>query len=63
MASIFAHGFVAYAFGKNFSKTVYSKKLWLLGILCTILPDADVLVLNLVLLMMISGGIGGGRTL
>ena len=43
MASLFAHGFVASAFGKNFSKAVYPKKLWLLGIFCAILPDADVL--------------------
>ncbi|WP_108868457.1 metal-dependent hydrolase [Aquimarina aquimarini] len=43
MASIFAHGFTAYAFSKSFSKEVYTTKLWLLGILCSIIPDADVI--------------------
>ncbi|WP_024770439.1 metal-dependent hydrolase [Aquimarina macrocephali] len=43
MASIFAHGFTAYAFGKSFSKEIYTKKLWILGIICSILPDADVI--------------------
>ncbi|MBG6132147.1 inner membrane protein [Aquimarina sp. EL_43] len=43
MASIFAHGFTAYAFGKSFSKEIYTKKLWVLGIICSILPDADVI--------------------
>ncbi|WP_103071413.1 metal-dependent hydrolase [Aquimarina sediminis] len=43
MASIFAHGFTAYALGKSFSKELYTKKLWILGILCSVLPDADVI--------------------
>lgn len=43
MASIFAHGFTAYAFSKSFSKEVATKKFWLLGMLCAILPDADVI--------------------
>ncbi len=43
MASIFAHGFTAYAFGKSFSKEINTKKLWILGIICSILPDADVI--------------------
>ncbi|PKV52067.1 inner membrane protein [Aquimarina sp. MAR_2010_214] len=43
MASIFAHGFTAYALGKSFSKELYTKKLWILGIICSILPDADVI--------------------
>ncbi|GAA4278479.1 metal-dependent hydrolase [Aquimarina mytili] len=42
MASIFAHGLTAYAFGKTFSKEIISYKFWFLGILCSILPDADV---------------------
>jgi len=43
MASIFAHAFSAYAFGKTFSKKITTKKFWILGILCSIVPDADVL--------------------
>lgn len=43
MASVFAHGFVAYAFGKSFTEEIYTKKLWILGIICSILPDADVI--------------------
>ncbi len=42
MASIFAHAFTAYAFGKSFSEKIYTKKLWILGGLCAIIPDADV---------------------
>lgn len=42
MASIFAHGLVAYAFSKGFSKQIYSKKLWVLGVICAIIPDGDV---------------------
>jgi len=42
MASIFAHGFTAYAFGKTFSKEIVTSKFWILGILCAVLPDADV---------------------
>ncbi|MBQ4821119.1 metal-dependent hydrolase [Aquimarina sp. MMG016] len=43
MASIFAHGFAAYAFGKSFSKEITTKKFWILGIFCSVLPDADVI--------------------
>ncbi len=43
MASIFAHGLIAYAFGNTFSEEVRTYKFWLLGIICSILPDADVL--------------------
>ncbi|WP_103866341.1 metal-dependent hydrolase [Aquimarina sp. I32.4] len=43
MASIFAHGFIAYALGKSFSKEIHTKKIWILGILCSIIPDADVI--------------------
>ncbi|WP_109439130.1 MULTISPECIES: metal-dependent hydrolase [Aquimarina] len=43
MASIFAHGFTAFAFGKSFSKEIINWKFWFLGILCAIIPDADVI--------------------
>ncbi len=42
MASIFAHAFTAYAFGKTFSKEITTSKFWILGMLCAVLPDADV---------------------
>lgn len=43
MASIFAHAFTAFAFGKSFSKEIINWKFWLLGIICAIIPDADVI--------------------
>jgi len=46
MASIFAHGFAAYAFGQTFSNEIKTKKFWLLGVLCAVLPDADVVITN-----------------
>ena len=42
MASVFGHSIVAIAFGNSFSKKLFSFKFWFLGILCTILPDIDV---------------------
>ncbi|KAA1248088.1 metal-dependent hydrolase [Aquimarina sp. RZ0] len=43
MASIFAHGFVSYALGKTFSNKITTSKFWILGVFCSILPDADVI--------------------
>lgn len=43
MASIFAHALTAFALGKGFSKEIATPKFWILGILCAILPDADVI--------------------
>ncbi len=43
MASIFGHAIVAFAFGKSFSKTLFNGKFLVLGIMCAILPDADVI--------------------
>ncbi|AXT50061.1 metal-dependent hydrolase [Aquimarina sp. BL5] len=43
MASIFGHALTAYALGKGFSKEMITWKFWLLGIICSILPDADVI--------------------
>ncbi|MFL5727886.1 MAG: metal-dependent hydrolase [Cytophagaceae bacterium] len=43
MASIFSHGIAAFAIGKI---TILSKqpwKLWILGIVCSMIPDADTL--------------------
>lgn len=42
MASIFGHAIAAFALGKGFSKTIVNWKFLLLGIICSILPDADV---------------------
>ena len=42
MASIFTHGFLAYGIGKTFPKPIINTKFWILGILCAMLPDADV---------------------
>ncbi|AXT54848.1 metal-dependent hydrolase [Aquimarina sp. AD1] len=42
MASVFGHALTAYAFGKSFNKELGTFKLWGLGMLCAILPDADV---------------------
>ncbi|CAL2103777.1 Inner membrane protein [Tenacibaculum sp. 190130A14a] len=43
MASIFGHALTAVAIGTSFSKTIQDKKFWILGIVCAIIPDADVL--------------------
>jgi len=43
LASAFSHALVAFAIGKTYSKTFTSTKFILLGVICSILPDADVL--------------------
>lgn len=43
MASIFGHALTAYALGKGFTKEIVTWKFWMLGIACSILPDADVI--------------------
>lgn len=43
MASAFGHALASIAIGKSFSKSITSSKLWILGIVCSILPDADVI--------------------
>jgi inner membrane protein len=43
MASIFGHAVAAFALGKGFSKTIVNWKFLLLGIICSIIPDADVI--------------------
>ncbi|WP_299247593.1 metal-dependent hydrolase [uncultured Aquimarina sp.] len=42
MASIFGHALTAYALGKGFAKEMTNWKFWILGIICSVLPDADV---------------------
>ncbi|MBW1295078.1 metal-dependent hydrolase [Aquimarina litoralis] len=42
MASVFGHALTAYALGTSFNKQLRTKKLWILGIVCSIIPDADV---------------------
>ncbi|PCJ65694.1 MAG: hypothetical protein COA58_09825 [Bacteroidetes bacterium] len=43
MASIFGHSLAAIALGKSFSEELRKPKFWILGILCSIVPDADVI--------------------
>ncbi|MBC5993142.1 metal-dependent hydrolase [Pontibacter cellulosilyticus] len=47
MASAFAHALAAVAIGKTLPAKSTSAKFWILGALCTILPDADVLMFKL----------------
>lgn len=47
MASLFGHAFVAAAISTNCSKKIISWKLFLLGVLCAILPDIDVISFRL----------------
>lgn len=47
MASAFGHAAVAYALGKFTSKPLRNWKLFLLGIICSIIPDADVISFSL----------------
>ncbi len=43
MASLFGHAFASIALGKTFSKKNQTWKLFLLAIICAIIPDADVI--------------------
>lgn len=43
MASVFGHSLAAVALGKTFRNELRNPKFWILGILCSIAPDADVL--------------------
>lgn len=43
MASAFGHAFSAYAMGHSFSKQGRTARLLWLGIICSVLPDADVI--------------------
>lgn len=42
MASAFAHAISAVAIGKGFTTKGLDRRFWLLGIVCAIIPDADV---------------------
>jgi len=43
MASIFGHPIAALALGQAFAKELRKPKFWILGVLCSIVPDADVI--------------------
>lgn len=43
MASAFGHAALAFAIGQNFPRRILHWKFWILGVICTILPDADVI--------------------
>ncbi|MEM7180871.1 MAG: metal-dependent hydrolase [Spirochaetota bacterium] len=43
MASAFGHAVASLAIGSSFSKHLTSAKFWFLGVVCSILPDADVI--------------------
>ncbi|MFB1003377.1 MAG: metal-dependent hydrolase [Bacteroidia bacterium] len=43
MASIFGHSLAAIALGKTFASELRKPTFWILGILCSIVPDADVI--------------------
>ncbi|WP_139958035.1 metal-dependent hydrolase [Flavicella sediminum] len=47
MASAFGHALTAFAIGKNFNKHILNWNFYLLGIICSILPDADVVSFSL----------------
>jgi inner membrane protein len=47
MASAFGHALSAIAMGSSFGKPLVNWKFWLLGIICSILPDADIIAFNL----------------
>ena len=46
MASAFGHAFAAFSLSKGFSKAIANNKFWILGMVCSVLPDADVLGLS-----------------
>jgi len=43
MASAFGHAFAAIAIGRSFAKNTATRKFFILGVICSILPDADVI--------------------
>ncbi|WP_439130251.1 metal-dependent hydrolase [Polaribacter sp.] len=43
MASLFGHAFMSIALGSSFSRKQQTLKLFLLAVICAIIPDADVL--------------------
>ncbi|MDB4161829.1 metal-dependent hydrolase [Bacteroidia bacterium] len=43
MASIFGHSLAAIALGKTLSSELRKPTFWILGILCSIVPDADII--------------------
>ena len=47
MASAFGHAIVAIALGTSFNKRLKTFKFWILGIVCAIIPDADVISFKL----------------
>ena len=47
MASAFGHAFAAFALGSTFGKSLKTWKFWILGIACSIIPDADVVSFKL----------------
>lgn len=47
MASAFGHAFAAIAMGSTFKKYLLDWKFWVLGIICSIIPDADVVSFSL----------------
>jgi inner membrane protein len=47
MASAFGHALAAIALGKSFPKSMATWKFILLGIICSIIPDADVITFSL----------------
>ena len=47
MASAFGHALTAITFGKMYPKFMNSWKFILLGIACSIIPDADVITFSL----------------
>lgn len=46
MASAFGHALLAYASSTTLSKVLRSKKVWVLGIICAVIPDLDVIAFN-----------------
>ncbi len=48
MASVFSHALMAITIGKSYSSKLTSAKFWILGSVCAILPDADVIMFNFV---------------
>lgn len=47
MPSAFAHAFSAYAFNHTMSETFRNPKVWIAGIFCAAIPDADVISFSL----------------
>jgi hypothetical protein len=63
MASAFSHAVAALSIGTCFYRPEISKRIWLAGVVCSVIPDLDVIVSDSAFTMVTSGDIADSRIL